>query len=310
MTRRFSIRHCEAFRPRQSSQKQRFFLLDCFAYARSDALSKPIAIPAWLGGLALGSLLLLLPAATNAAQWMAPEQVAATRQMQDVSPLPLPARSYFEISQRDLEEAVARQLEEQGIAEHVRATAQPGSVPVLFRADHPLRLNVLALQVDPDAKRWQAQAYILAAGKTLKVTPVAGRYDEMIAVPVLTRQITDRDVIEAADLDEVMMPSARLRKDTVTEPGALVGKSARRVISARRPIRATEVIAPKVIEKGAAVEMVYRTPYIAIRTSGEALEDGTTGALIRVKNSDSGRAVSAKVISAGRVEVSPTESVN
>jgi flagella basal body P-ring formation protein FlgA len=263
--------------------------------------------------LACFSLLVMCHAgAVHATTWVTLEQLAAARQAADAPAglAPLPARSYFEISTRDLEKAVAEKLEEQGVASHVRVTAQPGSKPVLYRADHPIRLNVLALQVDPDAKRWQAQAYILADGKTAQVTPVAGRYDALIAVPVLTRQITDRDVIEASDLDDVMMPSAKLRKDTITDSGALIGKSARRVISAHRPIRAVEVISPKVIEKGSAVEMVYRTPYIAIRTTGEALEDGTTGALIRVKNSDSGRAVSAKVVSAGRVEVSPTAAVN
>jgi flagella basal body P-ring formation protein FlgA len=256
-------------------------------------------------------ILALSAGGAGAANWQPVEAIAAANQPSAAETItPLPDRHYFEISTRDLEQAVAERLKEQSVAEHPRAMVQPSGTPVFYRADHPITLKLMAMQVDAGAKRWQADAYIIAGGKTERVTPVSGRYDELIAVPVLKRQVTNRDVIEAADLETQMIAESKLRKDIITEESGLIGHSARRIISAGRAIRAGEVMTPMVITKGANIEMVYRTPYIAIRTSGEALENGAAGAVIRVKNVDSGRAVSAKVLDANRVEVTPTQSVN
>jgi flagella basal body P-ring formation protein FlgA len=246
-----------------------------------------------------------------AAEWTPIEQIAAANQpAREDMITPLPDRHYFELSTKDLERAVATQLQEQNLAEQVRATVLPSGTPIFYRADHPITLKLMAMQVDAAAKRWQANAHIIANGKTERVTPVSGRYDELIAVPILKRQITNRDVIAAEDLETQTIASSKLRQDIITDKSGLIGRSARRTISANRPVRTSEVMSPIVISKGANIEMVYRTPYIAIRTSGEALEDGTTGAIVRVKNIDSGRAVSAKVLDANRVEVNPTQSMN
>lgn len=249
--------------------------------------------------------------AARAAEWTPIEQIAAAKQATPGDRIaPLPDRHYFEISTKDLEHAAAILLQEQNLAEQIRASVLPSGTPIFYRADHPITLKLVGMQVDTAAKRWQANAHIIADGKTERVTPVSGRYDELIAVPVLRRQITNRDVIEAADLETQMIASSKLRQDIITEESGLIGHSARRIISAGRAIRAGEVMTPMVITKGANIEMLYRTPYIAIRTSGEALEDGAAGTVIRVKNVDSGRAVSAKVLSANRVEVTPTQSMN
>jgi flagella basal body P-ring formation protein FlgA len=125
----------------------------------------------------------------------------------------------------------------------------------------------------------------------------------MISVPTVTRQLQRGDVIEASDLSTKRLPERVLRKDTVTEASMLIGQSPQRVISPDRPIRTSEIASPRLIKKGDAVEMTYTTPYMSIRTQGQALEDGSAGSLIRVKNAKSERAVSARVVGAGHVEL-------
>ena len=83
----------------------------------------------------------------------------------------------------------------------------------------------------------------------------------------------------------------------------MLGQSPRSIISAQRAIRANELTQPVVIKKGEAVEMSFTTKYMHIKTTGIALEDGAKGASIRVKNEKSGKAVSARVEDAGKVEV-------
>lgn len=211
--------------------------------------------------------------------------------------------SYFQITKQDVAEAVAKQMQQQGLHKQAAATLDAGIPSVLYGANHPLSLRIHALQVDTQAQRWQAQAYIMNASATEVVKPIAGRFDATLNVPVLSRQLRDGDVIEAHDLVIRTVPERQLRKDAITDRAQLIGKSPLRIISAGRPIRLAEVSAPKVITKGQVVEMYYTTPHMSIHTTGEALEDGAPGQLIRIKNSTSDKAISARVVAAGKVEV-------
>jgi len=211
--------------------------------------------------------------------------------------------SYFQITSDDVTREVARQIAGQGVRQEVQATMSPATTTIIHAADHPLTLAVHGLQVDPDAQLWQAQAYILANGRTESVKPIAGRYEGTMRVPVLTRQFKRGDVITVSDIELRSVAERQLRKDTIDNTAALVGQSPVRMISAGRPIRAAEISRPAVVKKGQLVQMHYTTPYMTIRTTGEALEDGSTGSLIRVKNTKSEKAVSARVTSEGNVEV-------
>jgi flagella basal body P-ring formation protein FlgA len=144
---------------------------------------------------------------------------------------------------------------------------------------------------------------MVAAGKTESIKPVAGTFSTLIEVPTLTRQLGRHDIIEATDISMKAVPERHLRKETVTDAKALIGQSPRAIISANRPIRASEVNAPIVVKKGDTVQMTFTNAYMSIRTSGIALEDGAKGQMIRVKNEKSEKAVSGHVEAAGRVEM-------
>ena len=214
-----------------------------------------------------------------------------------------PASSYFNITAEDAGKAVADQLVLQAVEKKAEVSLAAGSPRVLYSADHPLKIVIHSLQVDPNAKRWQAQAYILSGGKTETVQPISGTYIAMIDVPVLTRQLGRNDVIAASDLTTKAFPDRQLRKETVTDMAQLVGQSPRAVISMGRPIRLNELSAPIVIKKGDAVQMTYTNKYMSIKATGIALQDGAKGELIRIKNDKSGKAVSGRVESAGHIEV-------
>lgn len=211
--------------------------------------------------------------------------------------------AFFTITNDDVAAAVASQLQGQGFRDGVKATVNPGNSPVIASADHPLKVVIHALQVDTDAKLWQGQAYIMDGDKTESMKPVAGRYDSVLTVPVLTRQLRKGDVIELADIEMRKIPERQLRKDSVTVAAQVVGKSPLRIISPGRPMRLAEISSPTMVKKGQTVEMLYTTPYMTIRTTGEALEDGSQNAMVRVQNLTSQKAVSGRVVAAGQIEV-------
>lgn len=243
-----------------------------------------------------------------AAAWQTPG--AGTMQLAEDASQPAPSvtatvrEPYYKITALDVGNEVAKQLAQQAVVPNkAEANVNGGSTAILYHADHPLQLVIHALQVDETTKRWQADAYVMAGSRTVTVKPVSGTFSALVDVPVVNRQFGQHDVIAASDLSTRAFPERQLRKDTITDPQQLIGKSPRSSISADRPIRGTELAEPIVIKRGEMVEMSYKTPYMQIKTSGVALEDGSKGSMIRVKNEKSEKAVSARVEDSGRVSV-------
>lgn len=255
--------------------------------------------------MALIALALGAPAFADAQGWQSAEAagsngVALAKEVQ---------ASRYTISKRDIEKAVSNALVKQGIAEHLTALVTSQTNAVIAQHSAPLSLAIHGLEVDTSRGAWQAEAYMVSQGKTLSTLPISGRYDTLLEVPVLVRALTNGETVEAKDLATRLMPERQLRKDTITDANALIGKSPRRVVSAQRPIRLSEVTTQMVIKKGASVEMLYTTPYLSIRSMGEALENGSMGDTIRILNNDSERTVSAKVVGINQVQLNPS-SVN
>ena len=246
-------------------------------------------------------------AAPARAAWQTPGAPAAGTAMPDAAMQPTPGNdAYFKITGEDVGNAIAEQLRLQAVEQKAQVSMTVGTPNILYSADHPLKIAIHSLQIDAQAHRWQAQAYILANGKTETVKPISGTYVAMVDVPVLTRQLGKSDVIEASDLTNKPMPDKYLRKDTITDSKMLIGQSPRAVISADRPIRQSEISSPILIKKGEPVQLTYTNPYMSLKTTGVALADGAKGDMIRVKNDKSEKAVSGRVVANGRVEVNTT----
>lgn len=245
------------------------------------------------------------------AAWETPR--AATLQLAEQNAIPAPGitatvnRAYYQITSGDVARTVAEQLQSQAVETKAQATLNPGTPSVLYSGDRTITLVVHGLQVDPQTKRWQAQAHFMVNGKTESVRPVGGLYEKLVDVPVVSRQLNRDSVIEEKDLTFKAMPERQLRKDVILDTKQLIGTAPKSGITPGRPIHANEIAAPLVIKRGDLVEMAFHTTHIHIKTTGIALEDGSKGATIRVKNQKSQLAVSAKVEAAGRVTVAGSD---
>jgi flagella basal body P-ring formation protein FlgA len=90
--------------------------------------------------------------------------------------------------------------------------------------------------------------------------------------------------------------------DPISLPGDAVGQSSRRTLRAGDILRASQLAAPLLVRRGDQVVMLARRDGIEVSTSGEALDAGGRGALVRVRNSGSGQVVRMRVTGAGTVE--------
>jgi flagellar basal body P-ring formation protein FlgA len=84
----------------------------------------------------------------------------------------------------------------------------------------------------------------------------------------------------------------------------IVGKVARLTLLPGHAIPFSGVANRKLVANGAEVKLVFSEGDLLIMTTGAALQDGSVGDIVRVRNSDSGVTVSGAVQPDGSVRVS------
>ena len=89
----------------------------------------------------------------------------------------------------------------------------------------------------------------------------------------------------------------------VSDPFALVGKETINAVYAGRPIRATDVAAPAIVERNQLIALIYKNESLSIRTEGRALDRGSVGQLISVMNLASRSTVMAELRADGMAYV-------
>ncbi|MGA7197458.1 flagellar basal body P-ring formation chaperone FlgA [Roseiarcus sp.] len=89
----------------------------------------------------------------------------------------------------------------------------------------------------------------------------------------------------------------------VEDRALIVGKVARLTLLPGHAIPFAGVSNRKVVANGAEVRLVYAEGGLLIMTTGAALQDGSIGDVVRVRNSDSGVTVSGAVQPDGSVKV-------
>ncbi len=132
---------------------------------------------------------------------------------------------------------------------------------------------------------------------------MSGRAEQVVDVPVLGRAIAVGTIIAATDIDWVQMPTSRVNAQVLMDPQALIGMAARRPLRADTPLRAFDIEAPVLIERGEIVNLIFRSGPLTLSARARALENGAEGQLIRFVNLQSNRTVEAVADGPGRARV-------
>ena len=215
-------------------------------------------------------------------------------------------QALFQLRYEDAEGAIGFALADKGAGDKVAASIQGQRQNALFSYNKPITVEIHGLQFDKPAKRWSANLMFVAENAVISAMPVAGRFEELVEVPVLKRPLRNGEIIDAKDIELRDFPLTSTRNDVVGDLAGLIGKSPVRSISAARPIRSHEIVEPAVVKKNALVNIHYSTPGMKITASGQALEEGASGSVISVRNTDSKKMLRAMVIDSQSVQVMPT----
>lgn len=120
---------------------------------------------------------------------------------------------------------------------------------------------------------------------------------------VATRTIRAHALVTAADLGlaEGTVPGA------LSEMSAALGKEARVMIYAGRPVRAGDLRPPAIVERNQIVALTFRRGGLTISAEGRSMGRGAVGETIRAVNLSSRLTVSGVVAADGSVIVSGSE---
>lgn len=81
-----------------------------------------------------------------------------------------------------------------------------------------------------------------------------------------------------------------------------VGQSSRRALREGQVLQARLLNKAVLVKRGAAVRIVARQGGVSVENAGESLQAGSLGELVRVRNTASGKTLSARVVDEGVVE--------
>ncbi|WP_414473332.1 flagellar basal body P-ring formation chaperone FlgA [Microvirga sp. M2] len=124
----------------------------------------------------------------------------------------------------------------------------------------------------------------------------------MLPVPAVT--IYPGDTISESMLKDRAFPeNYRFRTAVVESPRVLAGKMARRTLLPGEPIPMNAVDDPKLVTRGAQTAILFEEGGLSIIGIGIPLQSGTLGETIQVKNVDSGRIITGRVQSDGRIRI-------
>lgn len=176
-----------------------------------------------------------------------------------------------------------------------------------------------------------AEAAVVKPGRTappcrqVTVTPINTRYpsrmrfaascagqDEWRQEFVVRGNVSAEVVVVAAAVPAgraiAMNALALEQRDVSTIPDALSDPDEAAGFSARRPLRAGQVLqkrmlaAPILVKRGDTVQIVARNGVISVSAVGEALEAGQRDEVVRVRNASTGKIIRARITDNATVE--------
>ncbi|MDB2414752.1 flagellar basal body P-ring formation chaperone FlgA [Rickettsiales bacterium] len=136
--------------------------------------------------------------------------------------------------------------------------------------------------------------------KQEKVT-LSGSYNQIVSIPVLNSQLPRNTVIDSSHISWIEIEKEKLHFDSIMDETDLIGKAVKRTAPRMRPLRHRNIINPILISRNSNVEIVYKTEFMHLRTLGVALDEGSLGEVIRVRNASSNKIINVIVQNSNQV---------
>jgi len=130
---------------------------------------------------------------------------------------------------------------------------------------------------------------------------VRGTVAAEVSLPILIAPISRGDIISESDVQLQEQRITRGLVGYVSDIDDIVGKEARKHLSAGSKLRKSDLVAPQLIDRGQSVDLIARSSGLTVNMQGTALANGAAGERLLVKNVSSGKRIEGLILSDGSV---------
>jgi flagella basal body P-ring formation protein FlgA len=176
----------------------------------------------------------------------------------------------------------------------------PGATAQVASAPRDLRLPPGAVELKPEGAQpvigttGSLIIRVLVDGREEVRVPISFRLQRLTSVVVAVRDLTVGSILSIDDVRVEERPAAAGRP-LLADVEQAVGQQVALPLRGGSPIAAGMLRAPVLVKRGDRIRLICRSPGFVISALGEALQNGSAGQTIRVRNLSSLREVTALV---------------
>ena len=212
-------------------------------------------------------------------------------------------RASQQIFHDDLKTVILDRLKEKGLGADIEISMSGRVRTIHLPTDVEPAIEIDNLVFDPKSARFVATVAAPAGDLTARRHRIAGRVHKMVSIPVVSKRLRSGDIIKKHHVEWVRVRKSSVRRDTVLHEEDLVGMAVKRVLRERAPIKLSYVQRPLLVKKNGLVTIQLSSRLMTLTAQGKALQDGSKGEVVQVRNIQSKKLIEAIVTSTGKVSV-------
>ena len=203
----------------------------------------------------------------------------------------------------EIERVVRSKLKEDGVNGSFKVSFYQAYPKIILPGSVGANVAVKSMNFDPHKNNFSVLLAAPNAENPIQTLELSGEIVKTVSIPVATNTVQNGDLINKNMISWVEIEERQLQSDTVTNFADLHNMTPKRVLFSGKPISASDVMAPRLVERGSEVTMVYQSGGMNLTARGKALQSGSKGEIIRVMNTASARPIEAMVTDSRMVTV-------
>ncbi|MGY8999847.1 MAG: flagellar basal body P-ring formation chaperone FlgA [Rhodospirillales bacterium] len=213
-------------------------------------------------------------------------------------------RASQEIFHDEIEDAITASFQAQGYRDNFEVELSNRALKIHVAANEGVSIDVTGLSINKVTGRFVATLNIPANTPRAKQFRLTGRVHKLVQIPVVNRRLSRGEIILRKDIEWIAIRERNIRRGYIQNEDKIIGMAAKRYIAAQKPFTTAHIQRPQLVKKGDMVTISLISGAMRLKAQGRALETGSLGDLIRIKNTKSKRIVEANVTGAGSAKVS------
>jgi flagella basal body P-ring formation protein FlgA len=213
-------------------------------------------------------------------------------------------RSGVVIDEGAIEQALRDHLTKEGIDGQYDLAIQTGLSSIVLPETLDPSVKITRFNLRQDGRSFEATIAAPDSATPAVTRQITGMIERITSVPVLKDAITKGDIIGKNDIQYIDLPARSVKPDTILTEENLIGATPRRMLAAGEPVKAGDIEAPRMVERGQSVTLIFSAGPLNLTARGKALENGTQGDVIRVLNTSSNKTIDGVVTASQEVSVS------